>query len=159
MQYKVGSILNVNGHALSVDKWHEIIGAIQNASMKTRLKIPNIYGIDSIHGANYVRGATLVSAGNRDGGDLESAVDAKGGGNYGDGNSRRRNPLEFFAGFGCRATAAEWARFWETFGEDTYLAKVMGASFVRGLEGNDVSVQTRTLPSSLKALRRLQFSA
>src|SRR5215203_6258949 len=59
VQYKVGSILNVNGHALPVDKWWEIIGAIQSASAKTRLKIPNIYGIDSIHGANYVHGATL----------------------------------------------------------------------------------------------------
>lgn len=59
VDYKVGSILNVNGHALPIDKWWEIIGAVQDASMKTRLKIPNIYGIDSIHGANYVRGATL----------------------------------------------------------------------------------------------------
>ena len=59
VQYGVGSILNVNGHALTVEKWHEIIGAIQAASKKTRLKIPVIYGIDSIHGANYVRDATL----------------------------------------------------------------------------------------------------
>ena len=58
-QYGVGSFLNVNDQALTVDKWHEIIGKIQDASMKTRLKIPNIYGIDSIHGANYVQGATL----------------------------------------------------------------------------------------------------
>src|SRR5437763_14662971 len=32
-----------------------------------------------------------------------------------------------------------WPRFYETFGEDTYLAKVMGAAFVRGVEGEDVS--------------------
>jgi beta-glucosidase len=32
-----------------------------------------------------------------------------------------------------------WPRFYETFGEDPYLAKVMGAAFVRGLEGTDVS--------------------
>src|SRR5688572_18388136 len=56
VQYKVGSILNVNNHALPVDKWHNIIGAIQADAQKTRLKIPVIYGIDSIHGANYVRG-------------------------------------------------------------------------------------------------------
>jgi len=34
-----------------------------------------------------------------------------------------------------------WPRFWETFGEDPYLAKVMGAAFVRGMEGADVSSQ------------------
>src|SRR5437763_14124221 len=32
-----------------------------------------------------------------------------------------------------------WPRFYETFGEDPYLAKVMGAAFVRGVEGEDVS--------------------
>src|SRR2546421_4711684 len=32
-----------------------------------------------------------------------------------------------------------WPRFYETFGEDPYLAKVMGAAFVRGVEGEDLS--------------------
>ncbi len=58
-QYGVGSILNVKDQALPVDKWHEIIGQIQAAAQKTRLKIPVIYGIDSIHGANYMQCATL----------------------------------------------------------------------------------------------------
>ena len=148
VQYKVGSILNVNGHALSVDKWHEIIGAIQNASMKTRLKIPNIYGIDSIHGANYVRGATL----------FPQEI----------GMAATWNPLlmQRAAEITAMETRAagipwsfspvldigrqpEWARFWETFGEDPYLAKVMGASFIRGLEGTDVSADTH-VASSLK---------
>jgi beta-glucosidase len=42
-----------------------------------------------------------------------------------------------------------WPRFWETFGEDPYLAKVMGVAFVRGLEGTDVAAQDR-VASSLK---------
>ncbi|HKP81919.1 MAG TPA: glycoside hydrolase family 3 N-terminal domain-containing protein, partial [Pyrinomonadaceae bacterium] len=58
-KYGVGSILNVSDQALTVDRWHEIIGEIQGAAKKTRLGIPVIYGIDSIHGANYVQGATL----------------------------------------------------------------------------------------------------
>ena len=32
-----------------------------------------------------------------------------------------------------------WPRFWETFGEDPYLATVMGTAFVRGLEGTDLT--------------------
>src|SRR6267143_3037036 len=58
-RYGVGSILNVSDQALTVDKWQEIIRQIQEAAKKTRLRIPVIYGIDSIHGANYVYGATL----------------------------------------------------------------------------------------------------
>src|SRR5437763_17117783 len=58
--YGVGSILNVHEQALTVDKWHEIINQIQiSATKKTRLGIPVIYGIDSIHGAHYIQGSTL----------------------------------------------------------------------------------------------------
>jgi len=32
-----------------------------------------------------------------------------------------------------------WPRFYETFGEDPYLASIMGVAFVRGIEGNDIS--------------------
>src|ERR1043166_9751586 len=59
VKYGVGSILNVSDQALTADKWHEIIGQIQQAAARTRLRIPVIYGIDSIHGANYVQGTTL----------------------------------------------------------------------------------------------------
>src|SRR6266850_227382 len=54
VKYGVGSILNVKDQALPLEKWHDIIRKIQEASQRTRLKIPVIYGIDSIHGANYV---------------------------------------------------------------------------------------------------------
>ena len=52
VQYGVGSVLNVNNQAFPIDRWHEIITGIQTAALKTRQKIPVIYGIDSIHGAN-----------------------------------------------------------------------------------------------------------
>jgi beta-glucosidase len=148
VQYKVGSILNVAGHALPVEKWWEIIGAVQAASAKTRLKIPNIYGIDSIHGANYVRGATLFPQ--------EIGMGAT-------WNPILMEKASEIAAMETRAAAIPWtfspvldagrqptwARFWETFGEDTYLTKVMGVAFVRGVEGNDVSNDKR-VASSLK---------
>jgi len=56
VRYGVGSILNVSEQALTPDKWHDTIRQIQEAATKkTRLGIPVIYGIDSIHGANYVQ--------------------------------------------------------------------------------------------------------
>ena len=148
VQYNVGSILNVNGHALSVDKWHEIIGAIQNAAQRSRLKIPVIYGIDSIHGANYVRGATLFPQ--------EIGMGAS-------WNPRLMQRAAEITAMETRAAAIPWSfspvldlgrqplwpRFWETFGEDPYLAKVMGVAFVRGLEGTNVA-DDRSVASSLK---------
>src|SRR5678815_4372706 len=55
VRYGVGSILNVSDQALTPDKWHDTIKQIQEAATKkTRLGIPVIYGIDSIHGATYI---------------------------------------------------------------------------------------------------------
>jgi beta-glucosidase len=147
-QYGVGSFLNVSDQALTVDKWHEIIGKIQDESMKTRLKIPNLYGIDSIHGANYVRDATLFPQ--------EIGMAAT-------WNPALMQRAAEITAMETRAAAIPWsfspvldtgrqplwARFWETFGEDTYLTTVMGTSFVRGLEGNDISDE-KHVASSLK---------
>src|SRR5207253_9955268 len=58
-EYGVGSILNVNDEALPAQKWHEIIRGIQEEAKKSRLKIPVLYGIDTIHGWNYIVGSTL----------------------------------------------------------------------------------------------------
>lgn len=149
VKYGVGSILNVSDQALTVDRWHEIISQIQEAATKkTRLGIPVIYGIDSIHGANYVQGATLFpqEIGMAATWNPElmkraseiTAAETRAAGipwSFSPVLDLGRNPL--------------WPRFWETFGEDPYLASVMGVAFVRGLEGADVSSQTQ-VASSLK---------
>src|SRR2546421_3330671 len=138
VKYGVGSILNVSDQALPADKWHDIIRKIQEASQRTRLKIPVIYGIDSIHGANYVQGSTLFPQ--------EIGMAATW-----DPELMRR--LGEVTGMETRAAGIPWTfspvldlgrqplwpRFYETFGEDPYLAKVMGAAFVRGVEGDDIS--------------------
>ena len=146
VKYGVGSILNVADQALTVDHWHEIISQIQAAAKKTRLGIPVLYGIDSIHGANYVRGATLFpqEIGMAATWNPElmkraseiSAAETRAAGipwSFSPVLDLGRNPL--------------WPRFYETFGEDPYLAKVMGVAFTRGLEGSDVSSQTQVATS------------
>ena len=148
VKYGVGSILNVSDQALTVDHWQEIIGQLQAAAKKTRLGIPVIYGIDTIHGANYVRGATLFPQ--------EIGMAAT-------WNPELMKRASEIAAAETRAAGIPWSfspvldlgrnplwpRFWETFGEDPYLAKVMGVAFTRGLEGTDVSSQT-AVASSLK---------
>src|ERR1700730_18646771 len=58
-EYGVGSIINVYDQALSLEKWHEIQRTIQAEAKNTRLQIPVLYGIDSIHGTTYMEGGTL----------------------------------------------------------------------------------------------------
>jgi len=147
VKYGAGSILNVSDQALTVDKWHEFIGQIQETAVKkTRLGIPMIYGIDSIHGANFVQGATLFPQ--------EIGMAAT-------WNPELMKHASEITAIETRAAGIPWSfspvldlgrtplwpRFWETFGEDPYLAKVMGVAFVRGLEGTDVSSQSQVATS------------
>ncbi|MDT4968025.1 MAG: beta-glucosidase [Acidobacteriota bacterium] len=137
-QYGVGSILNVQDQALDIEKWHEVIGRIQEAGRRTRLTIPVLYGIDSIHGANYVQGATLFPqeigmAATWNPALMQRAAEISAAETRAAGIPWSFSPV---LDIGRQPL---WPRFWETFGEDPYLAKVMGVAFVRGMEGEDVS--------------------
>jgi len=60
--YKIGSVLNTPyGKAQSAKVWQQIQKTIQEeAQNHLENKIPIIFGIDSIHGANYIREGTLM---------------------------------------------------------------------------------------------------
>ena len=59
--YKVGSFLNVPyGQAQTPQVYEQLLNDIQALSVK-ELGIPNIYGIDHIHGTTYVNGGTLFA--------------------------------------------------------------------------------------------------
>jgi beta-glucosidase len=60
--YCLGSVLSGGGSApndRSVAGWANMYDAFQKSALKTRLKIPLIYGIDAVHGHNNVPGATI----------------------------------------------------------------------------------------------------
>jgi len=140
--YGVGSILNVKDQALPPQQWREIVTAIQAEAQNTRLKIPVVYGLDSIHGANYVRGAELfpqplgmAATWNPDlllQASHTTAIETRAAGipwNFSPVLDVGRQPL--------------WPRLYETFGEDAYLASVMGVAAVRGYQGADPAAADR----------------
>jgi beta-glucosidase len=146
VKYGVGSILNVTNQALTLDHWDRILGPIHTAAARTRLKIPVIYGVDSIHGANYVQGATLFPQ------ELGMAATwnpelMKRGAEIAAMETRAAGIPWSFSPVLDVGRNAMWPRLWETFGEDPYLATVMGTAFVRGLEGDDVSSGTHVAAS------------
>ena len=59
IDHKVGSVLNTTAHALSVEKWWDVITQIQDETKNTRLKIPVVYGLDGMHGQTYTLNSTL----------------------------------------------------------------------------------------------------
>jgi len=137
LKYHVGSILNVSGHAYERKHWYEVISAIQAEAAKDRLKIPVIYGIDAIHGVTYTVGSTLFPQEIAMAATFNKDIAYKAGTitayetrasyipwNYSPVLDLGKSPL--------------WPRIYETFGEDPYLIKTMGASIIRGYQGNDV---------------------
>ena len=131
--YKVGSILNVTGHALTVDQWHVVITQIQDEAKKTRLHIPVIYGLDGIHGQTYTLDATLfpqsiamAATRNPDlvtGAAKVTAKELRASGvrwNFAPVLDCGRQPL--------------WSRFPETYGEDVYIGKSMGSAAIKSYE-------------------------
>ncbi|WP_181307506.1 glycoside hydrolase family 3 N-terminal domain-containing protein [Rufibacter sp. XAAS-G3-1] len=135
VNYHVGSILNVRNRAYTIDEWHQILNAIHDVTDKTRLKIPVIYGIDAIHGNNYLAGTTLYP--------------------HNIGMAATRNPelvnrLAQITALETRAAGIPWnfdpvldvgrqplwPRFEETFGEDVFVVKTLGAAAIRGYEQN-----------------------
>ncbi|MCG8608116.1 glycoside hydrolase family 3 C-terminal domain-containing protein, partial [bacterium] len=135
LQYHLGSILHVYDTALTLEEWRKLITQIQDlATKETRLGVPILYGMDAIHGAGFIREATLfpqsiTMAATRN---LElvlesaeiTAREMRIAGvpwNFNPVLDVGRNPL--------------WPRLWETFGEDPYLVATMGVAYAQGLEG------------------------
>lgn len=136
VEYGAGSIIS-GGDGAPVpnnpEMWAKMTNTLQEWSLKTRLKIPILYGVDAVHGHNNVIGATVYP--------------------YNLGLAATFNPeiaqkyaaltAEEVAATGIHWTFApvldvgvdpRWGRVCETLGEDPYLVSVMGRSQIIGFE-------------------------
>src|SRR6187402_2358424 len=131
--YHVGSVLNVNAHGFSVDKWNEVITQIQDEAQKTRLKIPIVYGLDGMHGQTYTLNSTLFPhnigmAATRNPEYVKAAAKVT-------GNELRASGIRWnFAPVLDIGRQPLWSRFPETYGEDVYIGKTMGGLAVKTYE-------------------------
>jgi beta-glucosidase len=154
--YRVGSILNTLGATANVidgspaltqpkSVWHGIIKLIHDVVRNsTQHKIPVLYGVDSIHGANYIDEGTLfpqpISMAATFNLDIAekighiTSVETRAVGipwNFNPVLDVGRQPL--------------WSRLFETYGEDTYLGVKMGAAYIKGHQGdNDLTKKENT---------------
>jgi len=146
VKYHIGSILNTGGAANSVDEWrNEIIKTIQDIALnETRLKIPVLYGIDAIHGANYTREATIFPhsislAATRNRELVKKSAEITAYETKVSGIPWNFNPV---LGVGRQPL---WPRFFETYGEDVYLTSELGSYYVKGLQENEIDSRANVL--------------
>jgi len=136
----VGSVLNTYNAAFTPEYWREeVVGPIQRVAMEeTRLGIPIIYGIDSVHGANYVKGATLFPQNLTLGATFNTELSREAGRHTAIDTRACGLPWNFspVADLGRQPL---WSRIFETFGEDPMHAGAMAAANIEGQQGDDLS--------------------
>ena len=118
--------------------WTDMYDEYQSHALRSRLRIPLVYGVDAVHGNNNIIGATVFPQ------------------NIGLGCSRNADLVEKAA----RITAAEvratgmnwafcpcvtvpqdirWGRTYEGYSQDPDIVKVLGLAAVKGLQGSSLA--------------------
>lgn len=135
-KYRVGSILNVPfGVAQTPQKWTSVIRTLNDISMR-ECGVPEIYGVDQIHGASYTWGATLFPQEVGQGASFNPAI------------PHRIGEITAYESRACLipwvyspvmdvARSPLWPRVWESFGEDVLLNGIMASEMTRGLQGEN----------------------
>jgi beta-glucosidase len=129
--------------------WSASIDRYQKAVLVSRLKIPMLYGQDCVHGVGSVAGCTVFPHNIGIGCSHDTALAAKIG----------RITAQEAVGVGIRLNFSpcvasvrneRWGRSYEGFGETPEINSLMGAAYVRGLQGGGDMSQPWSVASSVK---------
>jgi beta-glucosidase len=143
-KYYIGSVLSGGGstpYENTPQGWLKMINGFVEESLKTRLGIPVIYGIDAVHGHNNASGATIlphnialgaIAAGNS----LRGAGAAYDAGKITAQEMLATGVRWTFAPVLGVAQDPRWGRTYESYSENADLVTIMGANFIKGLQDN-----------------------
>jgi len=132
-EYHVGSFLN--GIAVPAETWYTFYKEIQEHNMKnSRLKIPVIYGVDHMHGPNYLEGGTVFPHAINTAESYNNQIPA---------DMAHVTAIEtadighqwLFAPVFDLGRTPLWGRFYESLGESPYVSATMGTIFVKTVQG------------------------
>ncbi|OMJ29211.1 Lysosomal beta glucosidase [Smittium culicis] len=140
-EWKIGSVLEATQNRRS--RWNinspqrfaNFTNTIQNIALKKGSKIPIIYGLDSIRGANYVKGGTIFPAPVNIAATFNH-IHAYNCGKISAKDSRSAGVHWVFSPLADVNMNKLWSRNFENFGEDPYLAGEMVYHSIKGLQGD-----------------------
>ncbi|MGB9182774.1 MAG: glycoside hydrolase family 3 N-terminal domain-containing protein, partial [Solirubrobacteraceae bacterium] len=132
----LGSLLSGGGSVPTPNTptaWADMVDRYQRAALATRLGIPLLYGIDTVHGDGNMYGATVfphnIGLGASRDPALVRAVE-----HIAAQETRTTGPQWVFAPCICVARDDRWGRTYESFGEDPSLVKMMETA-IDGFQG------------------------
>jgi beta-glucosidase len=146
-KYFLGSVLSGGGHAppeTDAKGWLKSCDEFRSWALKTRLKIPLLYGIDAVHGHNNVDGAVIFPHNIGLGATRNPALVEKAARVVGEEVADTGMQWAFAP---CVAVARDerWGRTYESFGESPDLVSELGAAVIRGFQGRQLSDATSVL--------------
>jgi beta-glucosidase len=152
-KYFLGSVLSGGGSdpaaGNSPQAWLDEVNGFKAEALKTRLKIPLIYGIDAVHGHNNIDGAVIFPHHVGMGATHDPALITR---------AEQVTAAEV-AGTGIRWAFApciavpqdeRWGRTYEGYSDDPALVAVLGAAAVKGFQGDSLSSDPLTVLACAK---------
>jgi beta-glucosidase len=135
-QYTIGSILSGGGGSPGENTpraWYAMVAGFQNESLKTRLQIPIIYGVDAVHGHGNLLDATVfphnIGLGAANNPELMEKI----------GRATAEEMLATgipwnFAPVVAVVQDVRWGRTYEGYGEETRLVTALSTAYIKGLQ-------------------------
>lgn len=137
-KYHLGSVLSGGGSdpksGNDLQSWTNLYNSIQQHALKSRLRIPLLYGIDTIHGNSNLLGAVIFP--HHIG--LGATRDAKLVEQIGRITAEETRATGINWGFGPCVTVPQdirWGRSYEGFSDQPDIVKVLGAAETKGMQG------------------------
>lgn len=132
--YHIGSFLN--GRGVSKDTWFTYMDELQRINLKySKHKIPLLYGVDHVHGSSYIKEGTIFPHNLN----IACTFDTIHATNMADITVKETSGLGhnwIFAPVMDLGRNKLWGRYYETYGEDPYLASKMGTAYIRNIQNN-----------------------
>ncbi|GAB2464067.1 hypothetical protein GCM10027063_01750 [Promicromonospora xylanilytica] len=147
----LGSVLSGGGSTPAdntPEGWADAVDGFQIRALATRLQIPLLYGVDSVHGHGNLAGATILPHNIGLGATRDPALVARAGRMVATETRATGIPWTF-APCLCVVRDDRWGRTYESFGEHPALAGVLGAAAVRGFQGKHLD-STRSVLATAK---------
>jgi len=145
----LGSLLSGGGSTPADNTpagWADMVDRYQSHALATRLRIPLLYGVDSVHGHGNLVGATIFPHNLAMGATRDPAL-VREEEHITATETRATGPQWVFAPCVCVVRDDRWGRAYESFGEDPDLVVRMETA-IDGFQGGDLSRPDRVLATA-----------
>ena len=147
--WRLGSVLSGGGSVPTPntpEAWADMVDRFQAAALQTRLQIPILYGVDSVHGHGNLLGATVfphnIGLGSTWDPELVQRIE-----HVVAEETRATGPQWVFAPCVCVARDTRWGRTYESFSESPALVSRFAAA-IEGFQGKNLAATDRVLASA-----------